>query len=157
MGAVLRDHSTSRESYFLDRTPVLVPNVTAYTPSEFNSGKVHIIPDVTANITITLPAAAAGLEYEFIYGGVAADAQNHIIRTASATNFMKGGVVHCDLDAGSGADELIPVFPNGTTNSKLTLVTPQNLIGLKLVCDGTNWFVQGLVCSNTVPTFADLP
>ena len=157
MGKLLSDHSTSRESYFVDRTPVNVPNAASYTASEFNSGKVHIIPDVTSTITITLPTAAAGLEYEFIYGGVAADAQNHVIRTASATNFLKGGVVHCDLDAGSGADELVPVFPNGTTNSKLTCVTPQNLIGLKFICDGTNWFVQGLVCSNTVPTFGDLP
>jgi hypothetical protein len=157
MGQLLRDQSTSRESYFVSRAPILVPNVTAYKCSAFDSGKTHIVPDLTATITIDLPPVENGLEFEFIYGGVAADAQNWIIRSLLAANFFKGGVVHLDLDAGSGADELIPVFPNGTTNAKITHTTPQGGTALKFTCDGTNWYVNGYASSNTAPAFADLP
>lgn len=163
MGKLLADHSLSRESYFVDRAPVFVPDKAAYTVLAVNSGKVHFIPDLTATCTIDLPTAEAGLEYEFMYAGVAADAQNWVIRSASATNFFRGGVVHADLDAGSGADELVPVFPNGTTNAKITVVTPQGGNSLRLICGlwpatgVLNWFITGIVSSNTVPAFADLP
>lgn len=157
MPNLLKDCTSGKESFFVDRRPVKIPDVATYNVSPFNSGKVHICPDFTANCTINLPTAEDGLEYEFWYGGVAADAQNWIIRSALAAAFMKGGVTHADLDAGSGADELIPVFPNGTTNAKLTVVTPQGGNSVRFVCDGTNWFVTGVVSSNTVPAFADLP
>lgn len=162
MPSVLRDQSVTRESFFLDRSPILIPDKAAYTCLAINSGKVHIFQDLTANCTVDLPAADNGLEYEFWYGGVAADAQNWIIRSAAAANFFRGGVVHADLDAGSGADELIPVFPNGTTNAKITVVTPQGGNSLRFVCGigpagVLSWFISGIVASNTVPAFADLP
>jgi len=46
-----------------------------------------------------LPTASAGLEYEFIGKAVAADAQNWIFKSASATNFYLGGSSFADIDA----------------------------------------------------------
>lgn len=164
MPNLLRDcNAIGRESFFVDRRPIVIPDVTTYNVSPNNSGKVHFFQDLTANCTVNLPAAEDGLEFEFQYAGVAADAQNWIIRSAAAANFFRGGVVHADLDAGSGADELIPVFPNGTTNAKLTVVTPQGGNSVRFTCalwtptGVLNWIVTGIVASNTVPAFADLP
>jgi hypothetical protein len=157
MPQLLQDQSVALDSFATNPRPVLVPNVTAYKCLRENTGRLHIMPDLTGSCTIDLPTAENGLVFEFMYGGVAADAQNWIIRSLSATNFFKGGVVHLDLDAGSGADELIPVFPNGTTNAKITHTTPQGGTLLKFICDGTNWFVNGYASSNTAPAFADLP
>lgn len=126
----------------------------AYTVLAANSGKPHVVPNQTANVTITLPAVASGLEYEFTYGGVAADAQNWVIETGAAANFYNGGLVHLDTDAGSAADEIVPIAGNGTSNHTLTIVTPDVGTRVKMVCDGTNWFLSGYVVSATVPSFA---
>lgn len=126
----------------------------AYTVLAANSGKPHVVPDQTASVTITLPAVASGLEYEFTYGGVAADAQNWVIETGAAANFYNGGLVHLDTDAGASVDEIVPIAGNGTSNHTLTIVTPDVGTRVKMVCDGTNWFLSGYVVSATVPSFA---
>ena len=133
--------------------PVLIPDGTTYTVLKANSGKVHIVPDVTANITITLPTPDEGLSYVFIYGGVAADAQNHIF-TGGAGNFLKGGVLHLDTDAGAGADELVTVYGNGSSHITLTHVTPGAGTRLEFYCDGALWYVNGNAVSVTVPVFS---
>lgn len=138
-------------------TPVLVTNATTYAVLAANSGRLHVLPDFSSSCTLTLPTAAAGLVYEFMYGGAAADAQNAVIASASASNFFKGGVVHLDVDSGTGADEIVTVFANGSTNAKITLTTPACGTTVKVVCDGTNWFLNGVVASATAPTIADLP
>lgn len=138
--------------------PISVPNSTAYTVDPDNSGLVHYLPDVTATITLTLPTPQTGLWFEFAYIGAAADAQNWIISAASSSNFYKGGVVHMDSDAGAGVDELVPVRSNGTTNAKLTVVTPDVGTRVRIECaDGTTWNLVGHVVSTTVPTIGDLP
>ncbi len=138
-------------------TPVLVTNATTYTVLAANSGRVHILPDFSSTCTLTLPTAAAGLVYEFWYGGAAADAQNAVIASASASNYYKGGVVHLDVDSGTGADEIVTVFSNGSSNAKITLTTPAAGTVVKLVCDGTYWYLNGTVASATAPAIADLP
>lgn len=135
---------------------VSITDAAAYTALAANSGKTHVLPDLTASCTVTLPAAAAGLEYTFIGKGVAADAQNWIFDTGSATNFYLGGLAFADTDAGAAADEIhAGVFPNGNSNDIMTIVTPGAGTRIHLVCDGTNWIVNGQVYSATVPTFAD--
>lgn len=134
---------------------VFVADATTYTVLASNSGKTHVLPDLTANITITLPAVQAGLEYEFVYKGVAADGQNWVIDTGSDTNYYLGGLVHLDHDAGSAGDEVVPIAGDGNSNSKLTVVTPSVGTVVKMVCDGTNWILSGFVNSATVPSFAD--
>lgn len=135
--------------------PVAIPDAATYTVKTYNSGILHVLPDLTADTVITLPSAADGLVYEFWYGGAAADAQDWLIDTGANANFFKGGVTHLDTDAGSAGDEVVPVYADGNSNSKMTVLTPEPGTSVKLHCDGTNWYVNGIVVSATAPSFAD--
>lgn len=134
---------------------VTVTDAATYTVLAANTGKPHVIPDLSQDITISLPAEAAGLDFEFIYAGVAADASDWAIDSGSNTNFFLGGVVHLDADAGSGGDEVVPVAPDGNSNSILNVLVPDVGTSVRLICDGTNWIVNGRVVGATAPTFAD--
>jgi hypothetical protein len=135
---------------------VNVTDAATYTVLAADSGKIHIMPDFTASCTLTLPAVAAGLEYTFIGKAVAADAQNWIIKSPSATNYFLGGVSFADTDAGAGADEIhAGIWSNGSTNDFLTVVTPGAGTRIHVICDGTNWIANGQVFSATVPAFSD--
>lgn len=135
--------------------PIAVPDATPYVVKTFNSGIKHMIPNLTADTTFTLPAPKVGLEYEFWYAGAAADAQDWLFNTGSDTYFFKGGVVHIDDD--STGDEATPVYSDGNSNSKLTVLTPSAGTVIKLFCDGTNWYVSGMVvsASASAAAFAD--
>jgi len=135
---------------------VNVTDAASYAVLAADSGKIHICPNFTATCTIALPAVAAGLEYTFIGKAVAADAQDWKIQSASATNFFLGGVAFADTDAGAGADEIhAGIWSNGSTNDFLNVVTPGAGTYIYMICDGTNWIVNGVVYSATVPAFAD--
>jgi hypothetical protein len=135
---------------------VNVTDAASYSVLAADSGKIHIMPNFTADCTLTLPTAAAGLEYIFIGKAVAADAQNWIIKSPSATNYFVGGVSFADTDAGAGADEIhAGIWSNGSTNDFLTVVTPGAGTRIHVICDGTNWIVNGQVFSATVPAFSD--
>ena len=135
---------------------VNVTNAATYTVLAADSGKIHIMPDFTSSCTLALPAVASGLEYTFIGKAVAADAQNWIFQSASATNYYIGGVSFADTDAGAGADEIhAGVWSNGSTNDFFTVVTPGAGTRVHMICDGTNWIVNGQVFSATVPAFSD--
>lgn len=135
--------------------PVAIADAATYTVKDSNSGILHVLPNLTADITITLPTAAEGLEYEFWYGGAAADAQDWLFTTGSDTNYFIGGVTHLDTDAGSAGDEVVPVYADGNSNSKLTVLTPEVGTVIRLHCNGTNWYVNGTAVSATAPSFAD--
>jgi len=134
---------------------VTIANATTYSVLAANSGKLHVIPDLTSSCTLSLPTASAGLEYTFIGKGVAADGQNWVINTGSDTNFFLGGVVHLDANAGPPTDEIVPIAGDGNSNSKMTVVTPGVGTRVNVFCDGTNWILSGFVVSDTVPSFAD--
>lgn len=134
-------------------TVVAIGDAATYTVLAANSGKVHIFPNLTASCTATLPAAAAGLNYKFIYGGVATDAQNWRIEAVSAP--FLGGVVWFDLNGGAAGDEVAVVNPNGSSNDFLTVTTPGSGTYVEVYCNGTNWYMNGMVISDTVPAFAD--
>lgn len=135
---------------------VNVTDAASYTVLAADSGKIHIMPNFTATCTVALPAVAAGLEYTFISKAIAIDAQDWKIQSASATNFFLGGVAFADTDAGAAADEISAgVFSNGTSNDFLNVVTPGGGTRIHIICDGTNWIVNGIVFSATTPAFAD--
>lgn len=138
-----------------DSGNVVIADAATYTVTAANNGKTHILPNLTASCTIALPTATAGLEYEFIYGGVAADAQNWVLDTGADANYYLGGLVHLDTDAGAAGDEIVPIAGDGNSNSKLTVVTPDVGTKVKVLCDGTNWYLNGIAVSATVPSFAD--
>lgn len=138
----------------LNMRPVSVPDGTTYSFLAKNSGKVHLIPDLTADCTFTLPAAENGLMYELWYTGTAADAQDWIINTAATTSLFYGGLVHLDQDAGSAGDEVVIVDGDQSNDDTMTILTPQAGTLVKLVSNGTHWYVTGYVASATAPTFA---
>lgn len=131
---------------------VQIPDAATYTVLATNSGKVHFFPDFTASCTATLPAAASGLRYTFVYKGAAADAQNFLIDTGPTANFFIGGVLWVDED--STGDNAAAVFSDGVDDDVLTIVTPSGGTRVSVYCDGTNWFItEGLIHSATTPTF----
>jgi hypothetical protein len=137
-------------------TRVKVPDAATYTVLAKDSGKVHLMPNMTADVTdIRLPTPKYGLFYRFEYVGVAADAQDWLFKTGSDTNYFLGGVIHIDTDAGAGTDEIVPVYPDGNSNSMLDFDTPQVGTWVEFWCDGTLWYVQGHMVGVTAPTFAD--
>ena len=134
--------------------PVAVADDSTYSFLAKNSGKLHLIPDLTADCTFTLPAAKNGLCFELMYVGTAADAQDWIINAASTSEVFKGGVTHLDADAGSAGDEVVPVYSDGSSHDTLTVLTPEVGTIVKMVSDGTYWYLNGVVVSATAPTLA---
>jgi hypothetical protein len=120
-----------------------------------NSGKPHLVANVSADRTFTLPTAAAGLDFELIATVGAADGHDWIISTGSNTNYFVGAITHMDSDADAAGDEIVTVAPNGSSNSKLQINLPQGGTMVRVICDGTLWCVYGRAVSTTAPTFAD--
>jgi hypothetical protein len=107
------------------------------------------VPNLTADCAITLPTPAAGLTFEFVYAGVAADAQDWNFTTGSNTNYFLGGVVHLDTDAGSAGDEVVQVAPDGNSNSKMNVLVPDVGTRVRFVSDGTLWYLDGTIVAAT--------
>lgn len=139
--------------------PVLIPASGAtYNCDADNSGRLHVIPDMAANSTINLPAEEAGLSFEFMYVGGADDAHDHIITSGADANYFVGGVSFLDTDAGAGADEVhAGVYANGSSNSEINLNNLSAGSRIRFECDGTLWYVSGVIIADTVPTFDDQP
>ena len=138
----------------LNMRPVAVPDATTYTVLAKNSGKVHVMPDLTASCTITLPVVENGLRFDFMYAGAADDAHDWAIVTAVAgTDFFKGGVTQLD-PAEATLSEVTPVYSTITTDDTLTVVKPNAGTTVTLICDGTFWLLTGLIVSDTIPTIA---
>lgn len=138
----------------LTSSPVAVGDAN-YTVLAANSGKPHLVANVSADRTFTLPTARAGLDYEFIAQVGAADGHDWIITTGSDTNYFLGGITHLDSDADAAGDEIVTVAPDGNSNSKLQINLPQGNTVVRVICDGTLWTVCGQAVSTTAPTFAD--
>lgn len=120
-----------------------------------NSGKPHLVANVSADRTFTLPSPAAGLDFEFVATVGAADGHDWIINTGSDTNYFVGAITHLDSDADAAGDEVVTVAPDGNSNSKLQINLPQGGTRVRVICDGTLWVVSGAAVSTTAPTFAD--
>lgn len=125
---------------------------TAYTVLADNSGLIHYMPDLTADAVLTLPAPKAGLWFEFVYVGGAADAHDWQLNTGSNTNFYVGGVAHLT----DGTADIEAVYSDGDSNSKLNILTPEAGTKIRIESgNGTTWFVSGQVVGANAPTFAD--
>ncbi len=133
--------------------PVTVTDATTYKVLAKNSGKLHVMPDLTADCTITLPAVQDGLRFDFMYAGAADDAQDWIIVTAATTELFKGGVTQLD-PAEATVTEVVPVYADFSNDDTFTVLTPNAGTSISLVSDGTSWLVNGFVVSDTPPTFA---
>ena len=124
---------------------------TTYTVLAANTGKIHTMGAIASSQTITLPTAAAGLNFRFIYVGGAEEAQNFVLKSPAAAAYFRGGVMHSDIDG----DTVATVYSDGDSNDNFTMVTPGAGTDINVLCDGTVWYIWGVVCSDTVPTMAD--
>ncbi len=131
---------------------VVVADADTYAVLTANSGKTHVLEAITGDIAITLPAAAAGLEYKFIMGGIVAEADDWDFINTDDAPFL-GGFLWLDADAGDAADEVKLVLPDGTDDT-LAIVNVNIGTWLHVVSDGTSWFVSGVIVSNDTPTFS---
>ena len=136
---------------------VVVSDTNAYTVLDNNSGQIHIVPDLTADCTITMPAEAANQYYKFVYAGGAADGQDWVIDTGTNSAYFVGGLTQIDV-TGVGTNVVTQYYSDGNSNSKLGVLTPEAGTVVNLLCeDGTTWYVWGTVYSDTDTgvTFAD--
>jgi len=116
-----------------------------------NAGRTNVIIDVAQASTYVLPTPSAGLSFRFIYGGAAADAHSHIIKTSGNTLFFKGGILHADHDGNTNAT----VYSDGNSNSVITMALPEayqiDIVGHS----STVYYISGFVAGDTPVTFAD--
>jgi len=137
----------------LNMRPVTVANEATYKVLTKDSGKLHVMPNLTADCTITLPTVEAGLRYDFMYAGAADDAQDWIIVTAATTELFKGGVTQLD-PAEATVTEVVPVYADFSNDDTFTVLTPNAGTSISMISDGTSWLINGFVVSDTPPTFA---
>ena len=116
-----------------------------------NAGRTNVIIDVAQASTYVLPTPSAGLSFRFIYGGAAADAHSHIIKTSGNTLFFKGGILHADHDGNTNAT----VYSDGNSNSILTMAIPQSYQLDIVGHSSTVYYISGWVGGNTAPAFSD--
>ena len=132
--------------------PVALADTAAITlTAATNGGRTNVFPNTGQNTTVTLPTPSAGLSFRFIYGGEAADATDHIIKTAGNTIFFKGALTHLDTDGDTNA----VVFSDGNSNSIISLITPASYVIDLVGASATVYHVSGFVSDATVPTFTD--
>jgi len=132
--------------------PVALADTAAITATAAtNGGRTNVFPNTGQNTTVTLPTPSAGLTFRFIYGGEAADATDHIIKTAGNTIFFKGALTHLDTDGDTNA----VVFSDGNSNSIISLITPASYVIDLVGASATVYHVSGFVSDATVPTFTD--
>ena len=130
-------------------TPVALADGNTTLTATTHGGRTLLVPNLTAESTLTLPSPSAGLYFKFAYAGAANDAQSLIIDAGSDTNFYIGGLSHLDI-----GDDNANVYADGDSNSKVTIVPGGMDINI-LAKDDTNWYIWGFVCSSTAPSFAN--
>jgi hypothetical protein len=118
-----------------------------------NSGKTHLIANVSADRTFTLPAVAAGLRYKFVAEVGTADGHDWIFVAAATADLFKGGVWFLDTDAGPPTTTAA-VVADQSNDDQLQVNLPQGGTVIEMHCDGTYWIVSGLVASATAPVFS---
>ena len=118
-----------------------------------NGGRTNVVADTSQNSTYVLPTPSAGLSFRFIYGGAAADATDHIIKTAGNTLYFKGALVHHDTNQ-TGQTSAV-VFADGNSNSIITLATPAAYVIDIVGHSSTVYYISGFVADATAPTFTD--
>ena len=84
---------TITEIITLGDGPVTLGDEDTTLTNATHSGRLIVVPAITANRTITLPSPVAGSHFKFIYGGAAEEAQNVIFDTGADANYFIAGVV----------------------------------------------------------------
>ena len=112
--------------------------LTAVTAlSEVDSGKTIFLNSAT-EFAVTLPKVKAGLNFEFIVKAAPAGTSYTIV-TAESDNLMYGQIYTSDINSEADADF------NIYAASLITFAADVSTVGdsLKLISDGTYWYVRG--------------
>ena len=134
--------------------PVTLADASSTTlTTATNGGRTNMVVDTSQASTYVLPTPSAGLTLKFVYLGAATDTSSHIFATAGNTIFFKGVLIHHDLNNTGQTSNT--VYPNGTSNSEITLAIPEgyeiNLVGVS----ATVYAISGWTAGNTPVAFAD--
>ncbi len=70
--------------------PVTLGDENTTLTNATHSGRLIVVPAITADRTITLPSPVAGSHFKFIYGGAAEEAQNIVFDTGADANYFIG-------------------------------------------------------------------
>lgn len=127
---------------------VSVGDVNTHVCLVADSGKTHAIPLVTGDIAITLPAVAVGLEYIFVSSALTAEGDDWVI---TATTDFGGGLTQIDTDGSAAA-----VIADASSKNTCTVIAPLAGTRISMICDGTNWLINGFVCAIAPPTFTEV-
>ena len=141
---------TITEVITLGDGPVTLGDENTTLTNATHSGRLIVIPAITANRTITLPSPVAGAHFKFIYGGAAEEAENLIFDTGADANYFIGSIVHDDSDADD-----VSIYADGNSNSTLTLTDFGSMEINILAKDSTNWLIWGFSQGADAPAFAD--
>tara|TARA_R110002020_G_scaffold167808_2_gene356328 strand:+ start:4707 stop:5177 length:471 start_codon:yes stop_codon:yes gene_type:complete len=114
------------------------------------AGGTVIMADSAAK-TIKLPTDVVnGMTFDFAYVAAAAEGHDITIDTQSDTNYFVGGLSILDTDATTdGTEALVPILPNGSSNSKAALKTVDNGTWFRCVNYNNVWYMYGQICSAT--------
>ena len=134
--------------------PVTLADASSTTlTAATNAGRTNMVVDTSQASTYVLPTPVAGLTLKFVYIGAATDASSHIWQTAGNSIYFKGVLAHHDLNVTGQTTNV--VFPDGDSNSQITLAIPEayeiNLVGIS----ATVWALSGWTAGNTPVAFAD--
>jgi hypothetical protein len=112
-----------------------------------SGGGTYLIPLVTSNATITLPATPTlGEKHRFVFIGTAADAEDWVLTAAA---FFIGGLGFFDVGGTNAA-----VYGNGSSHTTLTINNPAAGTDFTVIGNGTNWCVVGFASSADAPAFS---
>ena len=114
------------------------------------AGSTVVMLDSAAK-TIKLPSDCIdGMYFDFAYVAAAAEAHDITIDTQSDSRYFLGGLSILDTDAtADGAEALVPILPDGNSNSKVALKTVDNGTWFRMVYHGGIWYTYGQICSAT--------
>ena len=112
----------------------IVALTASATLTAAQSGKIFTL-GTAGGFTVTLPAPAAGLNYQFFVK--VAPTTAYIIASSASANKIYGAVASAEDAAGS--------VGCAAASDTITFVANKALIGdsVKLVSDGTNWYATG--------------
>ena len=123
---------------------------TSITLLSSEAGSTVIMGDSAAK-TIKLPSDVKnGMTFDFAYVAAAAETHDITIDTQSDSNYFLGGMSILDTDATTdGTEALVPILPNGSSNSKAAFKTVDNGTWFRLVCFNNIWHMFGQICTTT--------
>ena len=146
-----RDFNNVLDSMF--PTPVAIADAASVSLVKgTHQGRCLLVPDPSAEMTITIPTpTAAGEYYKFVYAGAAEDDHNIIIEVGTGNSvYIQGGIALIDTNGNSSAD-----YANGSSHEKLTLTDPGMFEINFLSTSATVWQVWGWAVSADSAAFAD--